>query len=228
MSYAPRCVVAVRGGAPSARHPVGRTGADASAVCDVCRTSRLAPDHDPAGTPVGHDAYRRAAGDVGSSPFHGEAVCRVVERIRSSHRGAAVPTLAGPKTATTTAYLHGRGNSSFDGRGDPTAIPHRLARPRYTTLIGLLAATGLRPGEALILDRSDVDLDAGILSIRESKFGNSRLVPIVPSTRDVLQQYATRRDALCLKPSSQAFLLSERGQRVQGSGRSGHVCQADV
>jgi integrase len=58
----------------------------------------------------------------------------------------------------------------------------------YTTLIGLLAATGLRPGEALILDRSDADLDDAILSIRESKFGKSRLVPIAPSTRDVLQQ----------------------------------------
>jgi integrase len=87
----------------------------------------------------------------------------------------------------------------------------------YTTLIGLLAATGLRPGEALILDRSDVDLDEGILSIRESKFGKSRLVPIAPSTRDVLHQYANRRDALCVQPSSQAFLLSEGGRRVQGS-----------
>uniref|UniRef100_UPI003F494030 tyrosine-type recombinase/integrase n=1 Tax=Cupriavidus yeoncheonensis TaxID=1462994 RepID=UPI003F494030 len=42
----------------------------------------------------------------------------------------------------------------------------------YSTLIGLLVATGLRPGEALRLDRSDVDLVSGILSIRESKFGN--------------------------------------------------------
>ncbi len=87
----------------------------------------------------------------------------------------------------------------------------------YTTLIGLLAATGLRPGEALMLDRSDVDLDEGILSIRESKFGKSRLVPITPSTRDVLQQYAIQRDALCVKPSSQAFLVAESGRRVQGS-----------
>ena len=86
----------------------------------------------------------------------------------------------------------------------------------YTTLIGLLAATGLRPGEALALDRSDVDLDEGILSIRESKFGKSRLVPIGPSTRDALQQYAARRNVLCIRPSSQAFLLTEHGRRVQG------------
>lgn len=68
-----------------------------------------------------------------------------------------------------------------------------------------------------MLDRPDVDLDGGLLSIRESKFGKSRLVSIVPSTRDALQQYASRRDALCAEPSSQAFLLSERGRRVQGS-----------
>ena len=76
------------------------------------------------------------------------------------------------------------------------AAAHRRSRTglrglTYTALIGLLAATGLRPGEALMLDRSDVDLDEGLLSIRESKFGKSRLVPIVRSTRDALQQDAT-------------------------------------
>jgi integrase len=95
--------------------------------------------------------------------------------------------------------------------------PTGLRSLTYTTLIGLLAATGLRPGEALRLDRSDVDLNEGLLSIRESKFGKSRLVPIVSSTREVLQQYATQRDALCVRPSSQAFLLSEGGRRLQGS-----------
>ena len=86
----------------------------------------------------------------------------------------------------------------------------------YRTLIGLLASTGLRPGEALALDRSDVDLENGILSIRQTKFGKSRFVPLEPSTCEALRQYAERRDALCLRPRSHAFLLSERGMRVQG------------
>jgi hypothetical protein len=93
----------------------------------------------------------------------------------------------------------------------------RLRGHTYTTLIGLLAATGLRPGEALMLDRSDVDLDDGILSIWESKCGRSYRVPIVPSTRDALQRYADRHDVLCAQPSSPAFLLSEGGRRVQGA-----------
>jgi integrase len=86
----------------------------------------------------------------------------------------------------------------------------------YTTLIGLLASTGLRPGEAMALDRCDVDLENGILSIRQTKFGKSRFVPLDPSTGEALQRYAERRDALCLRPRSPAFLLTERGMRVHG------------
>jgi integrase len=87
----------------------------------------------------------------------------------------------------------------------------------YTTLIGLLAATGLRPGEALALDRADVDLDAGLLAIRESKFGKSRVVPLEESTRDALNDYVTQRDDICARPLSPAFLLSEHGSRLRGS-----------
>jgi integrase len=84
------------------------------------------------------------------------------------------------------------------------------------TLIGLLSATGLRPGEALALDTGDVDLQNGILAIRESKFGKSRFVPVEDSTRTALARYAKQRDKLCPRPTTEAFLVSERGQRVPG------------
>ncbi len=91
----------------------------------------------------------------------------------------------------------------------------------YSTLIGLLAATGLRPGEALRLDRSDVNLVSGILSIRESKFGKSRFVPVAESTRAALEQYAQKRDQLCPLRLSEAFLVSEHGKRLKaGTARS--------
>jgi len=86
----------------------------------------------------------------------------------------------------------------------------------YVTLIGLLAATGLRPGEALALDVGDVDLQNGILAIRESKFGKSRFVPIEDSTRAALARYATRRNQLCPQRATEAFFVTERGQRLQG------------
>jgi integrase len=85
------------------------------------------------------------------------------------------------------------------------------------TLIGLLASTGLRPGEALALDNSQVDLQAGVLTILQTKFGKSRLVPVEDSTRAALLHYATRRDELCPKHQTDAFLVSERGTRLQAT-----------
>ena len=52
----------------------------------------------------------------------------------------------------------------------------------HETLIGLLAATGLRVGEAIRLDRADIDWTDGVLAIRESKFGKTRMVPVLDST----------------------------------------------
>jgi integrase len=94
--------------------------------------------------------------------------------------------------------------------------PAGLRAMTYVTLIGLLSSTGLRPGEAIALDRSDVNPDAGMLSIRESKFGKSRFVPIDESVRLALIDYSTQRDRLCSQATTPAFLISESGRRLQG------------
>ena len=79
------------------------------------------------------------------------------------------------------------------------------------TLIGLLAATGLRPGEAAALENQDVDLGAGVLVIRESKFGKSRLVPVHKPVVTALEKYVRERDRLFPLPCCSAFLVSDRG-----------------
>jgi integrase len=84
------------------------------------------------------------------------------------------------------------------------------------TLIGLLAVTGLRVGEAIGLDREDVDLDQGVLLVADFK-GKSRRVPLHPSTVTALQAYATRRDGLLPHPASTAFLISTTGTRLHSS-----------
>ena len=94
--------------------------------------------------------------------------------------------------------------------------PTGLRALTYVTLIGLLAATGLRPGEALALDVSNVDLQDGILSIQQTKFGKSRFVPIADSTCAALMHYAQQRDEICPEHGTGAFLVSERGTRLQG------------
>ena len=95
--------------------------------------------------------------------------------------------------------------------------PTGLRGATYATLIGLLAATGLRPGEALALDRSNVDLQSGILTIRQSKFGKSRLVPVTESTRAALERYQQRRIEFVSRTQNEAFFISERGTRLEGS-----------
>jgi site-specific recombinase XerD len=95
-------------------------------------------------------------------------------------------------------------------------LPSSLGMRAYTysTLFGLLAATGLRISEALTLDRDDVDLRAGVLRVRRAKFGKSRFVPVHDSTRRALRRYEQRRDVRLPRPASAAFFLSERRTRV--------------
>jgi integrase len=88
-------------------------------------------------------------------------------------------------------------------------------RPQtYATLFGLLSVSGMRIGEIIALDRGDVDLEHGVLTVRRTKFGKTRLVPVHPSTRRALRRYADRRDLICPTPSTSSFFLGERGTRL--------------
>ena len=94
--------------------------------------------------------------------------------------------------------------------------PKGLRAATYSTLFGLLAVTGMRLGEALGLDRQDVDLDQGVLKIRQAKFNKSRLIPIHSTAVDKLQEYQDLRDRIFPRPRSVSFLLSEQGTRLTG------------
>lgn len=89
-----------------------------------------------------------------------------------------------------------------------------LLGPTISTLIGLLAVTGMRVGEALALDRQDVDLKQSVLYIRKGKGNKPRLVPVHPSTRKALRQYARLRDRTCPRPQTAHFFLIEKGARL--------------
>jgi integrase len=86
----------------------------------------------------------------------------------------------------------------------------------YNALLGLLSVTGLRVGEALRLRLADVDLDAGVLTVRGTKFGKSRLVPIHPSTRDVLANYRTRRTQHLRGRDAAYFFVTRTGNQLDG------------
>ncbi len=85
----------------------------------------------------------------------------------SAARGAVARRSSTPTSELLALLAHAR-----------AAIPQPLRAATMQTLIGLLAASGLRVGEALRLDRGDIDWSDGVLHIRQSKFRKSRLVPL--------------------------------------------------
>jgi integrase len=89
-----------------------------------------------------------------------------------------------------------------------------LVAATYETLIGLLAVTGLRVGEAINLGRTDIDLTAAMLTVVNGKFGKSRQVLLHPSTVAGLSDYACRRDGLVPAPAASTFFLSTAGTRL--------------
>jgi len=93
-------------------------------------------------------------------------------------------------------------------------LRHPMRRCTYQTLIGLLASTGLRVGEAIRLDRGDVCPGPDLVRVVGSKFGKSREVPLHPATVQALRRYGHRRDELCPQPRADSFFLSATGTRL--------------
>ena len=79
------------------------------------------------------------------------------------------------------------------------------------TYLGLLACTGMRPREPLRLNRADVDLQANVLTVRQTKFSKSRIVIVDPTAASALREYASLRDRRVSSPQSAAFFLFDDG-----------------
>jgi integrase/recombinase XerD len=86
----------------------------------------------------------------------------------------------------------------------------------WRTLIGLLAVTGMRQGEACRLERGDVDLEAGTLVIAGSKFGKSRQVFLHPTATAALRAYERDRDRAFPGPRAATFFVNSRGGPLDG------------
>jgi integrase len=99
-------------------------------------------------------------------------------------------------------------------------LAHPLRAATFEAFIGLMAATGIRTGEAMGLDRADADLAGSILMIRGTKFGKSRLVGLHATTVEHLAAYQRRRDQLCPRPATTAFFLSSTGTRLNSTSTS--------
>ena len=94
------------------------------------------------------------------------------------------------------------------------ALLPEIRAATYETLIGLLASTGMRIGEAIALDRKDINWADELLVIREAKFNKSREVLLHTSTIKALSAYVAKRDLLCPHPLAPSFFVSTRGTRL--------------
>jgi integrase len=130
--------------------------------------------------------------------------------------GTEVPPrglLPGPSSRRAAPYLYSAAEVAalVNATG---AIRTPLRAATYQALIGLLAATGMRVGEAISLDRGDLDGEQGLLTIRGGKFGKSRQLPLHASVLQALAGYASQRDSICRQPATPAFFVSVTGTRL--------------
>ncbi|HMC95658.1 MAG TPA: tyrosine-type recombinase/integrase [Polyangia bacterium] len=117
-----------------------------------------------------------------------------------AHRRRVAPYIYSPAEITALMKAAGR-------------LTPPLRAASYRTVIGLMATTGLRLGEALGLDRQDVDLAGGALHVRAGK-PKQREVPLHPTATSALGSYARQRDRRCPSPQSEAFFLNAMGDRL--------------
>lgn len=112
-----------------------------------------------------------------------------------------------------TPYLYS--NADIDAlMAAATSLSTPLRRATLATLIGLLAVTGMRVGEAIALDRSDIDLTTGRLLVRYGKFGKTRELWLHPTTLVALKRYQRLRDRAAPRTDTAAFFVSGAGTRL--------------
>jgi len=122
------------------------------------------------------------------------------------------------RTRRVTPYIY----SDADVAALMTAartLRNPLKAATFATLIGLLAVTGLRGGEAMRLDDHDLDAACGLLTVRATKFCKSRQLPLHQTTLQALGEYQALRDQLCPATRTASLLVSTTGARL---------CQATV
>lgn len=119
----------------------------------------------------------------------------------------------GPAHRRRAPYLYSANQLRLLAESGPeSASTGGFKQLTHATLFGLLACTGMRISEALRLAIEDVDLKHRVITVRESKRRQSRLVPIHSTARSHLCDYAARREHRF--PNAAFFFVSQSGQRL--------------
>jgi integrase len=132
--------------------------------------------------------------------------------------GTEIPPagLVGPPYRRPQPYIYSADEVGQLIRQAMRLTPKGGLRPKtYATLFSLLACTGLRISEALKLTRNDVDFQQGVMTVLETKFNKTRLVPLHPSAAHALRRYSEQRDRYHPNLRVNAFFVTERGTSLK-------------
>jgi integrase len=154
-------------------------------------------------------------GSASWSRFRLAAVRGFAVYLRTIDPACEVPPadLVPGRSRRATPYLYGDEEiAALLEAAGTLSTSHR--RATYRTLVGVLSVTGMRVGEAISLDRSEIDWQAGLLLVKGAKFGKSRELPLHPSTRDALRRYLRRRDRPRAAEGTEAVFVSGAGTRL--------------
>jgi integrase/recombinase XerD len=168
---------------------------------------------------AGH-ALAWATGPAGADPAYWRARLAAVRPfaryLAPLVPGTEIPPpglLPGPSSRRAVPYLYSAAEvTALMAAAAAIRTPFRAAT--YRVLIGLLAATGMRVGEAISLDRDDLDTGSGLLTVRDGKFGKSRQLPLHDSVLRALAGYAQLRERRRAQPAAPAFFASVTGTRL--------------
>lgn len=204
-------------------------------------------------------SFCRTLGDVDMSQVESDQVCayiagegpitcfwhRKIDALRGFYRFALargyvncspVPTTVPEQPQAFVPYIYSRDDIKRLLAATAGRERCNLSSMTCRTLLLLLYGTGLRISEAVGLDLADVDLDTGILCIRDTKFYKTRLVPTGSDLTQILAGYALERKKRPPITSDAPFLLTQRGQRLSRAGaeyafkqlrESARVCRDD-
>lgn len=154
----------------------------------------------------------------GSTPWWGRRLSAV--RVFAAHLQAIDPRVQVPPgdllpcpPQRATPYLYDEADITALMQA-AAALTLRSRAATYQTLIGLLAVSGMRVGEAIGLDLDDFDPGTGILIVRNTKFGKSRQIPLHPSTVTALSAYLITREDYLGATACPALFISTRRKRL--------------
>jgi len=139
--------------------------------------------------------------------------------VASDPRTELIPTrLLNPGNRRADPYIYSQREIGLLMNTVVFPDDQRFSQNTFSTIIGLLSISGIRIGEALSLQRKNIDWNNGTIIVRNSKRLPMRLVPLHASVVNELKRYEKCRECNFPANTSDHFFLSYNGRPMPYQG----------